>query len=84
MLAAREQRFRLRIAFGVRRRRQGDTQWRAGVSLIAFDKPELLQRVPSIGQFIAANREAMTACREAAAKAGKDQRRAITAPVPAQ
>jgi hypothetical protein len=60
----------------------GETPWRAGMSLMAFDSPESWQRVASADQLIAANREAVTACWEAARTAGEDQRCTITVPPP--
>lgn len=62
----------------------GETPWRAGMSLMAFDSPESWLRVSTADQLIAANKEAVTACREAAAKAGKEQRCTITVAAPAQ
>ena len=61
----------------------GETPWRAGMSLMAFDSPDSRQRVALTDQLIAANKETVAACWEAAAKAGKEQRCTITAPVPA-
>ena len=60
----------------------GETPWRAGMSLMAFDSPESWQRVASADQLIAANREAVTACWEAARTAGTDQRCTITVAAP--
>lgn len=53
----------------------GDTPWQAGMSLMAFDSPVSWQRVAAADQLIAANREA-------AAKAGTDQRCTITVAAP--
>ncbi|OYW61607.1 MAG: hypothetical protein B7Z30_01465, partial [Rhizobiales bacterium 12-68-15] len=62
----------------------GETPWRAGMSLMAFDSPEAWQRVVSADQLIAANREAVTACREAAARTGQEQRCTISVVAPSQ
>ncbi len=62
----------------------GETPWQAGMSLMAFDSPESWQRVASADQLIAANREAVTTCWEAARTAGEDQRCTITVKAPAQ
>lgn len=61
----------------------GERPWQAGMSLMAFGSPESWQRVAAADQLIAANKDVVTACREAAAKAGKEQRCSITMPVPA-
>jgi len=60
----------------------GESAWQAGMSLMAFDSLDSWQRVAAADQLIAANKEAVTACREAAAKTGKEQRCSITVPVP--
>ena len=60
----------------------GETPWQAGMSLMAFDSPVSWQRVAAADQLIAANRETVTACWEAAAKAGTDQRCTITVAAP--
>src|SRR3546814_19352391 len=62
----------------------GETPWRAGMSLMAFDSPESWQRVASADQLIAANREAVAACWEAAAKDCAEQRCSLTVPAPEQ
>ena len=62
----------------------GETPWRAGMSLMAFESPEAWQRVAAADQIAIANKDELAACREAAAKAKKDQRCTITVPVPAQ
>ena len=62
----------------------GDSAWRAGMSLMAFESPEAWQRVAAADQIAIANKDELAACREAAAKAKKDQRCTITVPVPAQ
>ena len=61
----------------------GETPWRAGMSLMDFASPEDWRRVAEADQLIEANKAEVAACREAAAKAGKDQRCTITVPVPA-
>jgi len=60
----------------------GETPWQAGMSLMAFDSLESWQRVAAADQLIAANKETVAACREAAAKAGKAQRCTITVAAP--
>ncbi|MFG1366001.1 DUF6118 family protein [Xanthobacter versatilis] len=60
----------------------GETPWRAGMSLMAFDSPDSWQRVASADQLIEANREAVAACWEAARTAGADQRCTITVKAP--
>ena len=62
----------------------GETPWRAGMSLMAFDSPESWQRVASADQLLEANREAVAACWEAARTAGADQRCTITVKAPGQ
>jgi hypothetical protein len=62
----------------------GETPWQAGMRLMAFDSPDSWQRVAAADQLIEVNREAVAACREAAAKAGADQRCTITVKAPAQ
>lgn len=62
----------------------GETPWRAGMALMAFDSPIAWDRVASADQLIAANREAVAACWEAARTAGEDQRCTITVAAPAQ
>lgn len=62
----------------------GETPWRAGMSLMAFDSPDSWQRVASADQLIEANRDAVAACWEAARTAGADQRCTITVKAPGQ
>lgn len=56
----------------------GDTPWRAGMSLMDFASPEDWRRVAEADQLIEANKAEVAACREAAAKAGEDQRCTLT------
>lgn len=62
----------------------GERPWQAGMSLMAFGSPEAWQRVAAADIFIDANSEAVAACRQAAAKAGADQRCTITVKAPAR
>lgn len=62
----------------------GDSAWRAGMGLMAFDSAESWQRVAAADQLAAANKDELAACREAAARAKKDQHCTITVPVPTQ
>jgi hypothetical protein len=62
----------------------GDTPWRAGMALMAFESQDSWNRIAKADQLFEANKEAVTACREAAAKATEDQRCAITVPAPRQ
>ncbi|MCF8476326.1 MAG: DUF6118 family protein [Pseudolabrys sp.] len=62
----------------------GETPWQAGMSLMAFDSLESWQRVATADQLASANKDELAACREAAAKAKKEQRCTITVPAPAQ
>lgn len=52
------------------------------MSLIAIDSQASWNRVASADRFIEANRGAVTACCEATTKAGKQEKCAITLPVP--
>lgn len=61
----------------------GETAWNAGMRLMAFDSSTSWDRVAAADQLIEANKAEVAACREAAAKAGKDQRCTITVAVPA-
>jgi len=56
--------------------------WRAGMDLMAFDSPESWYRVLSADQLVEANKAEVAACREAAAKAGRDQQCTITVAAP--
>lgn len=56
--------------------------WRAGMDLMAFDSPESWYRVLSADQLVEANKAEVAACREAADKAGKDQKCTITVTAP--
>lgn len=56
--------------------------WRAGMDLMAFDSPESWYRVLSADQLVEANKAEVAGCREAAAKAGEDQKCTITVAVP--
>lgn len=61
-----------------------DTPWRAGMDLMAFGNREAWNRVAAADRLFQANKDVMTACQEAAAKAGKDQRCTITVSSPRQ
>lgn len=62
----------------------GDSPWRAGMSLMDFASTVDFRRVAAADQLIEANKAEVAACREAAAKAGKEQKCAITVAVPVQ
>lgn len=62
----------------------GDTPWRAGMSLMDFASAEDWRRVAEADQLMEANKVEVEACREAAAKAGEDQRCTITVAAPVQ
>ena len=62
----------------------GETPWQAGMRLMEFDSPDSWQGAAAADQLIAANMETVAACREAAAKAGADQRCTITVKAPGQ
>ncbi|MCZ7859576.1 DUF6118 family protein [Agrobacterium salinitolerans] len=49
---------------------------------MAFDSPESWYRVLSADQLVETNKTEVAACREAAAKAGKDQKCTITVAAP--
>lgn len=62
----------------------GDSAWRAGMGLMAFGSSDSWDRVAAADQLIEANKDEVTACREAAVKAGKDQKCTITVAAPAR
>lgn len=56
--------------------------WRAGMTLMAYDSPKDWLRIVEADRLIEANKAEVAACRETAAKAGKDQKCTITVAVP--
>jgi hypothetical protein len=60
----------------------GDTPWRSGMSLMAFDSPAAWNRVVAADQLIEANKNEVAACREAAARTNQDQHCTITVAAP--
>jgi hypothetical protein len=62
----------------------GDSAWRAGMGLMAFDSPEAWDRVAAADRLAIANKDELAACRETAARVKKDQRCTITVAMPAQ
>lgn len=61
-----------------------ETPWQAGMSLMDFASAQDWNRVAAADQLIEANKAEVAACREAAAKAGKDQRCTIMVSAPRQ
>jgi hypothetical protein len=60
----------------------GADPWNAGMSLMMFASPESWSRVASADKLIEANKDAITDCRTAAAKVGKEQKCTIVVPAP--
>lgn len=60
----------------------GDTPWRSGMSLMAFDNLAAWNRVVAADQLIEANKNEVAACREAAARTNQNQRCTITVAAP--
>jgi hypothetical protein len=60
----------------------GDTPWRSGMNLMAFDSPAAWNRVVLADQLIEANKNEVAACREAAARTNQDQRCTIAVAAP--
>lgn len=58
--------------------------WQAGMDLLTWASPESVGRVASADQLVEANKGDLEACKDAAKKAGKDQRCTITVLAPAQ
>lgn len=59
-------------------------RWRAGAALMQSGSAGGWQAIVDASSLVKANREVLSGCREAAAKAGKEQRCTIDVPVPAQ
>ncbi|KQT95715.1 hypothetical protein ASG60_20840 [Methylobacterium sp. Leaf469] len=62
----------------------GEEPWQAGIRLMKFGSPVGLSQLGAADRLMRANAEVVTACREAATKAGKDQPCTITVAVPAK
>lgn len=61
-----------------------DDRWKAGIALMESGSPEGWRSLVEASELVGANRQALSACAEAAAKAKKDQRCTITVTTPAQ
>lgn len=59
-------------------------RWNAGAALMQSGSPGGWQSIVDAGSLVRANREALTACAETAAKANKEQRCTVTVAVPAR
>ncbi|PIO96372.1 DUF6118 family protein [Pleomorphomonas carboxyditropha] len=59
-----------------------DTPWQSGMSLMRFASPEGWDRLREADQLVEANKGEVAACRETAAKAGREQKCTITVAVP--
>ena len=57
-------------------------RWDAGMALMKAGNPDGWARLAADADLVSANREKITDCRTAAAKAKKEQRCAITVPAP--
>ena len=55
-------------------------RWNAGIALMQAASPDGWRGVAEASDLVRVNQEALTACREAAAKAKKEQRCTITVP----
>jgi len=62
----------------------GERPWQAGMSLMEYASSDSWLRVASADRLIEANKDAVTACRETAAKSAKDQKCTITVKASAQ
>ncbi|UVV70797.1 DUF6118 family protein [Brucella anthropi] len=61
-----------------------DDRWKAGIALMESGSPEGWRSLVEASDLVRTNREALSVCAEAAAKAKKDQRCTITVTTPAQ
>lgn len=59
-------------------------RWKAGIALMESGSPEGWHSIVEASELVRANRQALSACAEAAANAKKDQRCTITVSAPAQ
>lgn len=66
------------VDVGVASTVMGRSPWKAGMALMAYDSLEGWNRIATANQLVEANKDAVMACREAAAKAGNEQKCAIT------
>jgi hypothetical protein len=56
-------------------------RWNVGIALMQADSPDGWRGVADASDLVRVNQEALAACREAVAKAKKEQRCTITVPV---
>jgi len=61
----------------------GNNRWGAGVYLMEEGDPVGKSQLAAAWRLFEANKDALKLCAEAAAKAGKEQKCAVTVPVPA-
>lgn len=59
-------------------------RWKAGIALMESGSPEGWHSIVEASELVRANRQALSACAEAAGNAKKDQRCTITVSAPAQ
>jgi hypothetical protein len=57
-------------------------RWRAGVELMRASSPAAFADLDAAAQFVRLNKDALTACREAAAKSKKEQHCTLVLPPP--
>lgn len=60
----------------------GEREWDAGMALMRSDNPDGWAQLSADAELVSANRDRITDCRTAATKTKKQQRCAITVPVP--